>query len=154
PARHWPPTVAPWWDQLKSDYAKRDSGYDLFGAGLMLFRCPSCLSATELDEHADLTDARCTTCGYSFRVFVEETVAATHQERELIGRFELLRLLGAGTFGEVWLARDTQLDRQVAIKIPQTERLGQHARELFLREAQSAAKFNHPHVVGVHEVGC
>jgi tetratricopeptide (TPR) repeat protein len=69
-----------------------------------------------------------------------------------LGRFELLRPLGAGGMGEVWLARQDGLERHVAVKIlpsathrPSIDRLR--------REAQALARIRHPYVVPVHEVG-
>jgi serine/threonine protein kinase len=53
----------------------------------------------------------------------------------------------------VWKARDTELDRIVAVKIPRDSQLGSAETELFLREARSAAQLKHPSIVSVHEVG-
>jgi serine/threonine-protein kinase len=53
----------------------------------------------------------------------------------------------------VWKARDAELDRFVAIKLPSRSGLGAEEVERFLREARAAARLNHPHVVAVHEVG-
>lgn len=66
-----------------------------------------------------------------------------------IGRFELLEPLGAGAFGKVWKARDTTLDRIVAIKASRTAHLDDGLEPAFRREAQAAAQLRHPHIVGV-----
>ncbi len=70
-----------------------------------------------------------------------------------IGRFEILALLGEGAFGRVYRARDPQLEREVAIKVP---KLGVYGRKFdlqrFLREAKSAAAVQHPNICPVHEV--
>lgn len=71
-----------------------------------------------------------------------------------IGRFEILATLGEGGFGKVYKARDPQLDREVAIKVPRPGALEtERDRERFLREARSAATIQHPNVCPVHEVG-
>ena len=71
-----------------------------------------------------------------------------------LGRYELVRLLGAGGFGLVYLAWDPQLRREVAIKVPRPEALlTPSARGRFLREAQTAAGLTHPNLVPVYEVG-
>src|SRR3954451_3839854 len=61
------------------------------------------------------------------------------------GRYDVLRRLGKGGMGCVYLARDTQLDRLVALKVPQFE-AGDHdmLRERFYREARAAANLRHP----------
>ena len=70
------------------------------------------------------------------------------------GRYELLRRLGAGAMGEVWLARDTQLDRQVALKLPSAAAADDaELRERFLREARAAATLHHPHLCPVYDAG-
>ena len=70
-----------------------------------------------------------------------------------IGRFRLLRLLGRGGMGEVYLAEDDQLRRQVAIKVIQAEYPDPDATRLFLREARVIAMFNHPHILPLFDFG-
>src|SRR5260221_3199268 len=70
-----------------------------------------------------------------------------------IGRFRLLRMLGRGGMGEVYLAEDDQLRRQVAIKVIQAEYPDPDATRLFLREARAIAMFNHPHILPLFDFG-
>ena len=53
----------------------------------------------------------------------------------------------------MWKARDTQLQRTVAIKIPRQKDLDPKETEIFLRDARAAAQLKHPRIAGVHEVG-
>ena len=70
------------------------------------------------------------------------------------GRYELLKLLGQGGMGAVYLARDTQLDRLVALKVPFfTATDGPRVLERFLREARAAATLHHANVCPVFDVG-
>jgi serine/threonine protein kinase len=71
-----------------------------------------------------------------------------------LGRFRILRELGRGGFGIVFLAHDPQLGRDVALKVPRAEvLLTRECRKRFLREARAAAGLDHPHLVAVHEAG-
>lgn len=70
-----------------------------------------------------------------------------------IGRFRLLRLLGRGGMGEVYLAEDDQLRRQVAIKVIQAEYPDPDATRLFLREARAIAMLSHPHILPLFDFG-
>ena len=71
-----------------------------------------------------------------------------------LGAFEIIHLLGAGGMGEVYRARDTRLDREVALKVLPAETLtDETARARLLHEARLASKLNHPHVCTIHEVG-
>jgi WD40 repeat protein len=71
-----------------------------------------------------------------------------------IGRFEVRARLGAGAFGTVFRAYDPQLDREVALKVPQAGAMESHkAVERFLREAKAAAGLRHPHIVPVYDAG-
>lgn len=79
---------------------------------------------------------------------------STEHQGQLIGRFRIIAELGVGAFGTVYRARDPNLKREVAIKIPRAGVLsgkGDVAR--FLREARSAAQLRHPNIVAVYEVG-
>ncbi len=70
-----------------------------------------------------------------------------------IGRFRLLGLLGRGGMGEVYLAEDEQLRRQVAIKVIQAEYPDPDATRLFLREARAIAMLNHSHILPLFDFG-
>jgi serine/threonine protein kinase len=71
-----------------------------------------------------------------------------------VGKFELLEEIGNGSFGTVFRAVDTELGREVAIKILRAGRLaGAADTERFLREARSAAQLKHPGIVSLFEAG-
>src|SRR5262245_45512957 len=71
-----------------------------------------------------------------------------------IGRYRIIRQLGQGSFGRVYLARDDDLDRCVAIKVPNSERIASPGDvEVYLAEARALAKLDHPNIVPVHDVG-
>jgi predicted Ser/Thr protein kinase len=72
----------------------------------------------------------------------------------LAGEYSLERELGRGGMGIVYLARDVQLDRNVAIKVLPEHLAQRHdLRERFVREARTAAGLSHPHIVPIHRVG-
>jgi tetratricopeptide (TPR) repeat protein/tRNA A-37 threonylcarbamoyl transferase component Bud32 len=72
---------------------------------------------------------------------------------ERIGRFELVRELGRGGYGVVFLAHDPRLQRDVALKVPRPEALvSPELRKRFLREAQASARLKHPHLLPVYEI--
>src|SRR5437870_1676917 len=71
-----------------------------------------------------------------------------------LGKFELQAELGAGSFGYVFRARDTELDRTVAVKIQRAGGLAtKEEASRFLREARSVAQLKHQGIVSLHEVG-
>jgi eukaryotic-like serine/threonine-protein kinase len=126
----------------------------------MHIRCPHCHCPIEVVETDSLSDVSCPECGSNFSLIAEETIAHAPgaaadlpAEVRTIGHFELLENLGSGHFGTVWKARDTKLDRTVAVKIPRRGQLDGPDAEMFIREARSAAQVKHPGVVSVHEVG-
>jgi serine/threonine protein kinase/tetratricopeptide (TPR) repeat protein len=70
------------------------------------------------------------------------------------GKYRIIRRIGAGGMGEVYRAHDTQLDRDVALKILPAKSLPSlHARRQLLAEAQSASALNHPNICVIHEAG-
>jgi hypothetical protein len=73
---------------------------------------------------------------------------------ERIGRYRVLEPIGRGGMGSVYRAHDPTLDRLVAIKVmAQDAEAGAEAKTRFLREAQSAARLNHPNIITVYELG-
>lgn len=116
-------------------------------------RCPHCTNPVELLADTPFEDVTCQTCGSTFNLAVREDQTAMATALQRVGRFELVSRLGVGGFGTVWKARDTELDRVVAIKIPRKGQLNEHELEQFFREARSAAQLRHPNIVPVYEVG-
>jgi eukaryotic-like serine/threonine-protein kinase len=71
-----------------------------------------------------------------------------------LGTFEIIELVGAGGMGEVYRARDTRLERTVAIKVlPSHWTDDSEMRQRFEREAQTIASLNHPHICTLHDIG-
>jgi eukaryotic-like serine/threonine-protein kinase len=71
-----------------------------------------------------------------------------------LGRYHVLRRLGRGGMGEVWLCEDPRLRRQIAIKtLPVHAQQDDEFVQRFEREAEAAAALNHPHIVQVHDYG-
>ena len=114
----------------------------------LLVCCPHCQVRVELKDEQSLAEVRCSGCRQAFRV-----VTSLDAEPTQVGRFELIERLGAGSFGTVWRARDTQLDREVAVKIPRRRTVDAARIADLLREARVAARLRHRHIVVVHEVG-
>src|SRR6202158_1592954 len=70
------------------------------------------------------------------------------QSGDKLGPYEILARIGAGGMGEVYKARDTRLDRIVAIKVSKEQ-----FSERFQREARAVAALNHPNICTLHDVG-
>src|SRR5881397_2903899 len=71
-----------------------------------------------------------------------------------LGPYEIVAPIGAGGMGEVYRARDTRLDRTVAIKVlPESLSADPQLRERFGREARAISALNHPHICALYDVG-
>lgn len=85
------------------------------------------------------------------RTATSEQVPPASASPALVGRYEVLDVLGRGGMGTVYLAFDPELDRKVALKVLHVG--NDRAQERLLREARAMARLSHPNVVQVHEVG-
>ncbi len=70
-----------------------------------------------------------------------------------VGRFQVIRVLGHGSFGTVYRAYDPLLDREVALKVPRFALDDRAMLERFHREAKAAARLHHPNIVALYESG-
>ncbi len=120
----------------------------------MRIRCPHCRNPIEVVEDDPLREVCCPSCGSAFNLIAgQETKTCAAGPARRLGHFELIEQVGFGHFGSVWKARDTELDRIVAVKTPRRDQLSPEETEQFLREARAAAQLKHPGIVPVHEVG-
>ena len=132
-------------------------------------RCPNpaCGVPCSVADAAGRT-VRCAKCGkaFAFRPTLDGQRADTKRGRPAaktdpfptlpaeFGRYRVLRLLGKGGMGEVYLADDTHLERRVALKMPFFDATESAQRvERFVREAQSAALLHHPNICTVFDAG-
>ena len=116
-------------------------------------QCPHCQAAILLSADASWSKVNCSACGHDLKLVDDDWGANGLQPGSVLGRFELLECIGSGGFGVVWKARDPQLDRVVALKLPRRGELTDGEAELFFREARAAAQVRHPNIVSIHEVG-
>lgn len=116
--------------------------------------CPHCKNPIELVDLQPNQEVTCTACGSSFRLENVSTTGWT-PGGTTVGRFELVEEVGHGGFGTVYKARDPQLDRTVALKVPRRSNIGDKPQDLerFIREARSVAQLRHASIASVHEVG-
>jgi serine/threonine protein kinase len=71
-----------------------------------------------------------------------------------LGPYEILAPLGAGGMGEVYRARDTRLEREVAVKVlPKHLSSSEEMRQRFEREAKAISQLSHPHICALYDVG-
>lgn len=124
----------------------RKCGGRLAGAALG-GTCPRCMMACAISEPPDgIEDAAPGP--------ILPPVAAPGRLPPRFGRYSLLKRLGSGAMGEVYLAFDSQMNRQVAVKTPHFERTADPtAIERFRREARLAAALSHPNICSVYDVG-
>jgi WD40 repeat protein/tRNA A-37 threonylcarbamoyl transferase component Bud32 len=113
--------------------------------------CPCCQHALPADA-LEGGSAVCEKCGNSFRLERPRRISAS-DEVHVIGRFQLIERVGHGSFGTVWRARDTQLDRVVALKVPHRHALASGLdTDRLEREARVAAQLRHPGIVRLYEI--
>src|SRR5262245_37745953 len=118
-------------------------------------QCPHCQSTLPPSNPA-LRVIVCSDCGGTIQLDAGATADWLPGDgRRRLGKFEFIEQVGVGAFGTVFKARDTELDRIVAIKIPRQSTIGNLRKDLdrFVREARSVAQLRHPSIVAIHEVG-
>lgn len=129
----------------------------------MELSCPSCRHPIPLKYGSDTDDGEnfstiasvdCPNCGQvPVTRSADETLTFVRpdpKQPEDVAHFQLIRPLGGGSFGTVWLARDKKLEREVALKLP----IGSDPDlDTLLHEARTAAPLHHPNIVAVYEVG-
>ena len=119
----------------------------------MLIRCPHCQNGVEVVDEVEFNDMSCESCGSHFSLVSHPDAETLVPKDQMVDQFRLEQEVGTGAFGTVYKARDTELDRAVALKIPRRLNMGEEEQDQFLREARAAAQLSHPNIVSVHTVG-
>ncbi len=90
----------------------------------------------------------------NFQNHVGDLFGGQDQVGRTLGRYQILSPIGAGAMGEVYLARDAGLDRQVALKILPAAFMQDAGRVMrFQREAKAVSALNHPNIMTIYEIG-
>jgi WD40 repeat protein/tRNA A-37 threonylcarbamoyl transferase component Bud32 len=115
--------------------------------------CPNCRNIVEVPNAERPPFLRCSFCAMDFHIAWDaKTPSSANEVQRRVDRYELLNVVGSGSFGTVYKARDPKLDRIVAIKIPRDGNVsGRGDLERFLREARSVARLRHPSIVSIYE---
>ena len=130
---------------------RRRSAASRFSARL---NCPHCQNPIEVVADSVDEEVVCPSCGSSIQMDKGQALTWNKQRLPRIAQFDLLEAVGRGAFGTVYKARDHQLQRLVAIKVPRSGVLATDEDEdRFVREARNAAQLRHPGIVAIHSVG-
>jgi eukaryotic-like serine/threonine-protein kinase len=122
--------------------AKEGDGEEAPSEGQLLEACPSCGTLIDMTDQEPFAKIHCPSCGQALRA------------RRQFNHYQLVELIGQGGMGHVFMARDCNLDRMVALKVLRKE-LAQspEEREKLAEESRITASINHPHVVKVFSFG-
>ena len=113
------------------------------------FRCPQCFRKIAAESEHKGAQINCPACGYSMTVPESSFGIGTEIEG-----FTIERYLGSGAMGEVYLAKQSTMNREVALKIMTNDSMTQEDdKERFVREVQTLAKLNHPNIVSAISAG-
>lgn len=115
--------------------------------------CPRCRRPIDISVDGELTSLVCTACHAKFNVAGERDESQRAEAIATVAHFQLLERVGMGGFGTVWKARDTQLDRVVALKIPRRGLITADTVDDFLNEARIAAQLTHPNITRIFQIG-
>jgi len=116
---------------------------------LISFLCPKCKSKLQIDSEVAGTQIQCPECE-SFFLAPEKEIGPD----VVIGGFQIKKLIGRGAMGEVYLAHQISMERDVALKILLSRVTKDKAAVgRFLKEVRLAAKLDHPNIVTAHEAG-
>ena len=136
----------------RKSHGRRSPGPCLQGFRMHV-RCPHCRGEINLVADDSFRNVSCPSCGSTFSLLGYALTETQSGGGRTVGHFELLDRVGVGAFGVVWKARDTVLQRTVALKLPRKEQLTPDEADYFFRDARAAAQMTHPGIVSVHEIG-
>lgn len=130
-----------------------DVNDDQPGGKQFALQCPHCHCSISIREDAQ-NEVDCPSCGSSFQVDPFQTTSWEPGKLPDLGKFSLHEIVGRGAFGTVYRARDNELDRIVAIKVPRSGAFqSKDDEDRFVREARNTAQLQHAGIVAVFEVG-
>ena len=118
-------------------------------------RCPNCDNPIEVVCMSETTEVYCPSCHSSFRLERHASLPwGPWIGEKKVEQFELLEILGYGASGTVYKARDTKLDRMVALKVLRAGNMARaEEKSRFLRESRITAQLCHRAIVPVYDVG-